>query len=129
MSYTTALELKNRSSFPSHSSKVQRTFKATGEGVLMYNYTNSCFVRLLIVNPRKHDLSVLQRKLMDKQICELKTLRGLGRLSDVRGSLGGAEGLSACADQNCAQTRGRDHDGGASPVCGRRAVPPHLSLG
>lgn len=25
----------------------------------MYNYTNSCFVRLLIVNPRKHDLSVL----------------------------------------------------------------------
>lgn len=62
-------------------------------------------------------------KLLDEQI------KGLHRLSDLRGSLGWAEGLRARGDQCYVRTRGRDHDAGASPVCGRRAVPPRLSLG
>lgn len=88
----------------------------------MCNYTNSCFVRLLIVNPRNHDLSVLQRTLTDKQ-----TLRGLRRPCDLSVSL--AEGLSARGGQNCVRARARGRVVGASPARGRRAVPPRLSLG
>lgn len=57
------------------------------------------------------------------------TLRGPHQPGGLRGSLCGAQGLSACGDQNCDQTHGRDRDGGVSPVCCRHAVPPHLSPG
>lgn len=63
------------------------------------------------------------------KICELKTLRGPHQkdLSDLSVSLCCAESLNAHGEQNCVQTHA--HVGGASPVVGGRAVPPHLSLG
>lgn len=54
-----------------------------------------------------------------------QNLRGLHRRPGLSTSL--AEGLSARGGQNCVQAR--DRVGGASPVRGRGAVPPRLSLG
>lgn len=99
-----------------------------GKGFWSYNYYNSCFLRLLIVNPLKHGLIMLQWKFVDTDHWAA-TLRGPHQPGGLRGSLCGAQGLSACGDQNCDQTRGHDRDGGASPVCCRHAVPPHLSPG
>lgn len=53
-------------------------------------------------------------------------LRELHQLFDLSASLGWGEGLSARSGQNCGQTRARGRD--ATPVRGRRAVPPRLSL-
>lgn len=72
----------------------------------------------------------MTRVCVKEYFCELQTLRGLHRLYDLSVSLGWAEGLSARGGQNCVQTlSARDHVGGASPVRGRHAVPPRLSLG
>lgn len=91
----------------------------------MHNDINSCFVRLLIVNPRKHAVSVKENSWVNK-ISELQTLRGLHRLTDLSMSPARAEGLSA---QKCVRARGRGRVGGASPARGRCAVPPRLSRG
>ncbi len=66
----------------------------------------------------------------NKKACgSIKTLKGLHRPSDLSASLDWVEGLSARGGQYCVHTRARAHVGGVSPVRGRRAVPPRLSLG